>query len=75
MRTNVKQPQKHLKIKGDENMSDKKMSLAEAVKQKLAQKQAGTSQKAKEKGVVKTAKPLKNQLTKKPNNQRKRTGV
>ncbi len=56
-------------------MSDKKMSLAEAVKQKLAQKQAGTSQKAKEKGVVKTAKPLKNQLTKKPNNQKKRTGV
>jgi hypothetical protein len=56
-------------------MSDKKMSLAEAVKQKLAQKQAGTSQRTKEKGVVKTAKPLKNQLTKKPNNQKKRMGV
>jgi hypothetical protein len=55
---------------------NKKMSLAEAVKQKLAQKQAGnTNQATKENGVVKTAKPLKNQLTKKPNNQRKRTGV
>lgn len=54
---------------------NKKMSLAEAVKQKLAQKQAITNQSTKETGVVKTAKPLKNQLTKKPNNQRKRTGV
>lgn len=62
--------------KGDKPMTEnKKMTLAEAVKQKLAQKQAGTNQATKENGVVKTAKPLKNQLTKKPNNQRKRTGV
>lgn len=54
---------------------NKKMTLAEAVKQKLAQKQASSNQATKETGVVKTAKPLKNQLTKKPNNQRKRTGV
>lgn len=56
----------------DEN---KKMTLAEAVKQKLAQKKASMNPSTKETGVVKTAKPLKNQLTKKPNNQRKRTGV
>lgn len=54
---------------------NKKISLAEAIKQKLAQKQASSKQSTKETGVVKTAKPLKNQLTKKPNNQRKRTGV
>lgn len=54
---------------------NKKMSLADAVKQKLAQKQSNTNQATKATGVVKTAKPLKNQLTKKPNNQRKRTGV
>ncbi|AZV41214.1 MULTISPECIES: hypothetical protein [Peribacillus] len=53
----------------------KKMSLADAIKQKLAQKQAQTTAGTKETGVVKTAKPLKNQLTKKPNNQRKRMGV
>ena len=54
---------------------NKKMSLADAIKQKLAQKQAQTTKGTKETGVVKTAKPLKNQLTKKPNNQRKRMGV
>lgn len=54
---------------------NKKMSLAEAVKQKLAQKQASSNPTTKETAVVKTAKPLRNQLVKKPNNQRKRTGV
>ncbi|WP_199880509.1 hypothetical protein [Bacillus massiliglaciei] len=53
----------------------KKMTLAEAVKQKLASQKAGAAQSQKETGVVKKTKPLKNQLTKKPNNQRKRTGV
>ncbi len=54
---------------------NKKLSLADAVKQKLAQKQAETSKDKLETGVVKKTKPLKSQLTKKPNNQRKRTGV
>jgi hypothetical protein len=54
---------------------NKKLSLADAVKQKLAQKQAGSSKDKLETGVVKKTKQLKSQLTKKPNNQRKRTGV
>ncbi|MGW6663732.1 hypothetical protein [Peribacillus sp. NPDC055009] len=54
---------------------NKKLSLADAVKQKLAQKQAGLSKDKLETGVVKKTKQLKSQLTKKPNNQRKRTGV
>ncbi|MDW7613934.1 hypothetical protein SC499_04185 [Peribacillus simplex] len=54
---------------------NKKLSLADAVKQKLAQKQAGSSKDKLETSVVKKTKQLKSQLTKKPNNQRKRTGV
>ena len=54
---------------------NKKLSLADAVKQRLAQKQAISSQDKLETGVVKKTKQLKSQLTKKPNNQRKRTGV
>jgi hypothetical protein len=53
----------------------KKVSLAEAMKQKLAQKQQQTSNGKLENGIVKKTQPLKSQLTKKPNNQRKRMGV
>lgn len=53
----------------------KKVNLAEAMKQKLAQKQQQTSNGKFENGIVKKTQPLKSQLTKKPNNQRKRMGV
>lgn len=53
----------------------KKVSLAEAMKQKLAQKQQQTNNGKLENGIVKKTQPLKSQLTKKPNNQRKRMGV
>ncbi len=53
----------------------KKISLAEAMKQKLAQKQQQTNNGKLENGIVKKTQPLKSQLTKKPNNQRKRMGV
>lgn len=53
----------------------KKISLAEAMKQKLAQKQQQADNSKFENGIVKKTKPLQSQLTKKPNNQRKRTGV
>ncbi|MGD6801154.1 hypothetical protein ACQCVK_11040 [Rossellomorea vietnamensis] len=51
----------------------KKISLAEAMKEKLAQKkqQSGSNPNR----LVKSTQPLKSQLTKKPNNQKKRTGV
>lgn len=53
----------------------KKMSLQEAIKQKLAsQKQKQTHSGLATGPVTKTQK-MKSQLTKKPNNQRKRTGV
>lgn len=53
----------------------KKISLQEAIKQKLAQKkleQSGTKHAA---SHMKTTQKMKSQQTKKPNNQRKRTGV
>jgi len=53
----------------------KKINLADAMKQKLAQKQQQTGKGRTENGIVKKTQPLKSQLTKKPNNQRKRTGV
>ncbi|MGF2614940.1 hypothetical protein ACQUWN_04930 [Rossellomorea aquimaris] len=51
----------------------KKISLAQAMKEKLAQKkqQSGSNPSR----LVKSTQPLKSQLTKKPNNQKKRTGV
>ncbi|MFD2682992.1 hypothetical protein [Bacillus seohaeanensis] len=52
----------------------KKVSLAEAMKQKLAQ-QTSQAVERQGQGLVKKTQPLKNQLSKKPNNQRKRTGV
>ena len=53
----------------------KKINLADAMKQKLAQKQQQTGKGRTENGIVKKTQPLKSQLTKKPNNQRKRMGV
>lgn len=53
----------------------KKVSLAEAMKQRLAEKQQQANNGKFENGIVKKTQPLKSQLTKKPNNQRKRMGV
>lgn len=53
----------------------KKISLAEAMKQKLAQKQQESGHGKQDNGLVKKTQPMKSQLTKKPNNQRKRMGV
>ncbi|EDL64390.1 hypothetical protein [Bacillus sp. SG-1] len=51
----------------------KKINLAQAMKEKLAQKKEQSE--GKRTGIVKSTQPLKSQLTKKPNNQKKRTGV
>lgn len=54
----------------------KKISLAEAMKQKLAEKkQAQANQNTKGKHLAAGNQTMKSQLTKKPNNQKKRTGV
>ncbi|WP_175354307.1 MULTISPECIES: hypothetical protein [Bacillaceae] len=53
----------------------KKVSLQEAIKQKLASKQQSNQAGSHVNGPVKKTKELQSQLTKKPNNQRKRTGV
>jgi hypothetical protein len=52
----------------------KKVNLAEAMKQRLVQ-QTSRVQERQDQGLVKKTQPLKNQLSKKPNNQRKRTGI
>jgi hypothetical protein len=51
----------------------KKINLAQAMKEKLAQQKQRSGMK--NNGLVKTTQPLKSQLTKKPNNQKKRTGI
>jgi hypothetical protein len=53
----------------------KKVSLQEAIKQKLASKNQVSQTGNHANGPVKKTKELQSQLTKKPNNQRKRTGV
>ncbi|WP_455675443.1 hypothetical protein [Pradoshia sp.] len=53
----------------------KKVSLQEAIKQKLAAKNQVSKTGSHQNGPVKKTKELQSQLTKKPNNQRKRTGV
>ncbi|MDQ0220171.1 hypothetical protein [Peribacillus cavernae] len=53
---------------------NKKLSLADAVKQKLAQKQE-QAQGKQENGLVKNTKTLKSQMTKKPSNTRRKMGV
>ncbi|AZB41597.1 hypothetical protein CEF21_04385 [Bacillus sp. FJAT-42376] len=52
-----------------------KMSLQEAMKNKLAAKKKEQSGGQADNGLVKSTKKMTNQLTKKPNNQRRRTGV
>ncbi|WP_404353753.1 hypothetical protein [Exiguobacterium aurantiacum] len=55
-------------------MTEKKLSFHEAMKQKLAEKKQNETKVPT--GLRGTKqKPLTNQLTKKPNNQKKRTGV
>jgi hypothetical protein len=53
----------------------KKVSLEEAIKQKLASKKQNQGAGKAGLGPVKTAGSMKSQQTKKRNNQRKRTGV
>ena len=53
----------------------KKVSLQEAIKQKLASKNQVNKTGNHANGPVKKTKELQSQLTKKPNNQRKRMGV
>ncbi|ATO51884.1 hypothetical protein [Brevibacillus laterosporus] len=56
-----------------EEQAPKKISLAEAMKQRLAQKKQQSNDKEFQKGNQST-KVLKTQNNKKPNNQRRRTG-
>jgi hypothetical protein len=57
------------------NEGPKKVSLAEAIKQKLAQKKAEQAeQRANPKGAAGNGLAVKSQMTKKVNNQRRRTG-
>ncbi|MBG9774767.1 hypothetical protein O0555_00935 [Brevibacillus laterosporus] len=56
-----------------EEQVPKKISLAEAMKQRLAQKKQQSNDKEFQKGNQST-KVLKTQNNKKPNNQRRRTG-
>ncbi|WP_312093507.1 hypothetical protein [Niallia sp.] len=58
----------------NEQEGKKKISLQEAMKQQLANKAQAQGGKASLSGNQKTKK-MKSQLTKKPNNQRKRMGV
>jgi hypothetical protein len=53
----------------------KKLSFQEIAKQRLAEKKAQQSGGSFSKGPVKVANQLKNQQTKKANNQARRTGV
>ena len=53
----------------------KKVSLQEAIKQKLASKKQVNQTASHANSPVKKTKELQSQLTKKPNNQRKRMGV
>lgn len=53
----------------------KKVSLQDAMKKMLEQKQQAQNGKNKVGGIVKSTKSMSSQLTKKPNNQKRRTGV
>jgi hypothetical protein len=58
-----------------ENEAPKKISLADAIKQKLAQKKADqAAQRANPKQANANGLAVKSQMTKKINNQRRRTG-
>jgi hypothetical protein len=52
----------------------KKINLAEAMRQKLAQKQQQQAQGKQEKGIVKTSQTLKSQFSKKPGTTRRKMG-
>ncbi|MTH53638.1 hypothetical protein GKZ89_09505 [Bacillus mangrovi] len=52
-----------------------KMTLQEAMKNKLNAKKAEQSGGTAENNLVKSTKKMTSQMTKKPNNQRRRTGV
>ncbi|MDF2717121.1 MAG: hypothetical protein K0R28_4046 [Paenibacillus sp.] len=57
-------------------MSNQKISLAEAIKQKLAQKkEAQTSATKQQKHAPSANQQMKSQIHKKQNNQKRRTGV
>jgi hypothetical protein len=57
-----------------ENNDKPKINLAEAIRQKLEQKKQHASGKPGSTFQAGSAKPLKSQNNKKPNNQRRRTG-
>ncbi|MBS2967680.1 MULTISPECIES: hypothetical protein [Metabacillus] len=61
--------------KQTEEQPKAKMSLQEAMKNKLAAKKKEQAGGQADNGLVKSTKKMTNQLTKKPNNQRRRTGV
>ncbi|AOZ93475.1 hypothetical protein [Paenibacillus crassostreae] len=58
-----------------ENNEIKKVSLADAIRKKLDQKKQHSSSSQTNTFQAGSAKPLKSQNNKKPNNQRRRTGV
>ncbi|WP_150273478.1 hypothetical protein [Paenibacillus tepidiphilus] len=57
-----------------ENNERPKVNLADAIRQKLEQKKQNSSAKPGANFQAGSAKPLKSQNNKKPNNQRRRTG-
>ncbi|WP_151737409.1 hypothetical protein [Paenibacillus tengchongensis] len=57
-----------------ENNERPKVNLADAIRQKLEQKKQHSSSKPGASFQAGSAKPLKSQNNKKPNNQRRRTG-
>ncbi|MFB9757497.1 hypothetical protein [Ectobacillus funiculus] len=62
-------------LENNEQAAPKKVSLQEAMKQMLANKKQGQATGKTDNGLVKNTKAMKSQQTKKPNNQRRRTGV
>ncbi|MEK0317173.1 hypothetical protein [Cohnella sp. 56] len=60
----------------EDKPAQKKISLAEAMKQRLAQKkQAAAQAGGQQSGFSTDVKQMRSQIKKKPNNQKKRTGV
>lgn len=54
---------------------NKKVSLADLMREQLAKKKQGNGNESNAKNQSQATKKLQNQQTKKPNNQRRRTGV
>ncbi|PHA00746.1 hypothetical protein COE51_05385 [Bacillus pseudomycoides] len=54
---------------------NKKISLADLMREQLAKKKQGNANGSNAKNQSQATKKLQNQQTKKPNNQRRRTGV